>query len=277
MTQSGETSNRIDDVFARLGRDGRKGLWPFVTAGYPDLDTTIELLQAFDRAGVAGIELGIPYSDPVADGPVIQTSFFHALERGLKIDSIFERVGALRSTVSMPLLAMVSFSIVYRIGIERFIDRAAATGFDGLIIPDLSLEEAEDTAGRAAGAGLRLIMLVSPTTSQERRERIASLSTGFVYYLSVAGITGERDQLPPDLIENVERLRGTSGRPVCVGFGISRPEHVQTVCTVADGAIVGSAIVRRISDCVKRGAARGQIVQEVARLIDDLQAPLATA
>jgi tryptophan synthase alpha chain len=274
MTQANESANRIDATFARLSQAGRKGLWPYVTAGYPDLDTTIGLLKALDQAGVAGVELGFPYSDPVADGPVIQTSFSRALASGFRVGEVFERIGAVRGELSMPLLAMVSFSIVHRIGPSTFIERAARSGFDGLIIPDLSLEEAADTARQVTDAGLRLVMLVSPTTSPERRERIAKLSSGFVYYLSVAGITGERDQLPPDLPENVARLRTVSGRPVCVGFGISQPRHVEAVCAVADGAIVGSAIVRRINGCVDRQATGAEIIQDVSDFVAALQAPL---
>ena len=276
MTQTNGSTNRIDRVFAQLARTGRKGLWPYVTAGYPDLDTTVALLKALDGAGVAGVELGFPYSDPVADGPVIQTSFSRALESGFRVGDVFDRIGAIRDGLSMPLLAMVSFSIVHRIGTQTFIDRAAAAGFDGLIIPDLSLEEADDTARIVTDAGLRLVMLVSPTTSQKRRERIATLSSGFVYYLSVAGITGERDRLPADLAENVDRLRQVSGRPVCVGFGIAQPQHVEAVCAVADGAIVGSAIVRRINACVDRKATSAEIVKDVTDFVAELQSPLKT-
>ena len=269
-----DAANRIDERFTQLARDGRKGLWPYITAGYPDLDTTARLLEALDGLGVAGVELGFPYSDPVADGPVIQTSFSRALAGGLTLESIFKTVRAVRSTVRMPLLAMVSFSIVYRVGVERFIERAAEAGFDGLIVPDLSLEEADGTARAVERAGLRMVMLVAPTTSPERRERIASLSSGFVYYLAVSGITGERDQLPADLVANVEQLRSVSGQPVCVGFGISTPDHVRRVCATADGAIVGSAIVRRITDAIDRKVPPEGIVEEITAFVTDLQAPL---
>ena len=271
---AGDAANRIDERFTQLTRDGRKGLWPYITAGYPDLETTARLLEALDGLGVAGVELGFPYSDPVADGPVIQTSFSRALAGGLTLESIFKTVRAVRSTVRMPLLAMVSFSIVYRVGVERFLERAAEAGFDGLIVPDLSLEEADGTARAVERVGLRMVMLVAPTTSPERRERIASLSSGFVYYLSVSGITGERDQLPADLVANVERLRSVSGQPVCVGFGISKPDHVRRVCAAADGAIVGSAIVRRITDAIDRKVRPDGIVEEITVFVTDLQAPL---
>ena len=273
---SANSANRIDETFSRLAAQGQKGLWPYVTAGYPDLDTTAALLTELDRLGVAGVELGFPYSDPVADGPVIQTSFSRALENRLRPDDIFSCVRSLRGSISLPVLAMVSYSIVYRVGVERFVERAAGAGVDGLIIPDLSLEEADETATHIARGGLRLSMLVAPTTSPPRRERIAGLSTGFVYYLSVTGITGERDRLPDDLVANVERLRSASGRPVCVGFGVSKPEHVRRICSVADGAIVGSAIVRRMTRALDRKATRDELVRDVAELVTDLSAPLAS-
>ncbi len=269
-----DAPNRIDAAFARLQQAGRKGLWPYVTAGYPDLETMEALLEAFNRLGVAGVEVGIPYSDPVADGPVIQTSYSRVLDTGITLADIFERIRAVRATVTMPMLAMVSFSIVHRVGVDAFVGQAAEAGFDGLIIPDLSLEEADDTARRVAAGGLRLSMLVAPTTSAERRDRIAALSTGFVYYLSVSGITGERAALPADLTANVERLRAASGRPVCVGFGIATPEHVERVCTVADGAIVGSAIIRRITDLLDRRSMRGRLVDEITAFVAQLQTPL---
>lgn len=179
---------------------------------------------------------------------MIQSSFTRALERNLHVDDIFHAISEARKTVTIPLVAMVSFSIVTRIGVEPFCKRAAAAGFDGLIIADLSLEEAPSVADIAARHDLRLVMLTAPTSAPERREQIARISTGFVYYMSVAGTTGERDKLPDDLVENVRQLKRAGGKPVVVGFGISKPHHVRSVCSVADGVIVGSAIVRRMLD-----------------------------
>jgi len=264
------TTNRIDEAFRVLAADGRKGLLPYITAGYPDLEVTARLLREFERLGVTAVELGLPYSDPIADGPVIQTSFVHALQSGLKIGSIFEMVGDLRRDLAIPLVAMVSFSVVYRIGVERFIERCRRVGFDGLIMADLSLEEAPGVAERIRQAGLRLVMLVAPTSSWQRREQIARLASGFLYYVSVTGVTGERDRLPEDLVENVRRLREVGRLPVCVGFGISTPRQVRTVCTVADGAIVGSAIVRRIGQVMQAGGTTEQIVSTVAGFVGEL-------
>jgi tryptophan synthase alpha chain len=240
--------NRIDQKFKELAAAGKKGLLPYITAGFPTVAATAEILRRIDALGAAGIEVGFPYSDSIADGPVIQTSFTRALEHSLHVNDIFRAVAEARKTVTIPLVAMVSFSIVTRIGVEAFCERAAAAGFDGLIIADLSLEEAPTVSEIATKHDLRLIMLTAPTSTPQRREQIAKISTGFVYYMSVAGITGERDKLPDDLPANVQQLRQAGGKPVVVGFGISKPQHVRSVCSVADGAIVGSAIVRRMLD-----------------------------
>ena len=262
--------NRIDATFAELAAGGGKALMPYVTAGYPNLDVTAELLTRIPAAGASVIELGIPYSDPIADGPVIQESFTRALSRGLRIEQVFETVREVRDKTDAPILSMVSFSIVYRIGVAAYIKQAADAGFDGLILPDLSLEEAPAIAERTADAGLRLVMLVAPTSSPDRFERIARISQGFVYYIAVAGTTGERDRLPSDLPDNVRRLRQIGGKPVCVGFGISRPEHVRDVCRVADGAIVGSAIVRRITAAIDDNAPDEVIVRQITDFVGDL-------
>lgn len=263
-------TNRIDRAFEQLAGNGRKGLLPYVTAGYPDLETTAELLRSFDKLGVTAVELGIPYSDSIADGPVIQSSFYRALATGLQIGQIFDMVSRVREQIELPLLSMVSFSIVRRIGVDNYLDRARQVGFDGLIIPDLSLEEAPQVADQVAAAGLRLSMLVAPTSPVARREQIATLSSGFVYYVSVTGITGERDDLPPEMVANVAELRRLAGKPVCVGFGIGRPEHVRMVCESADGAIVGSAIVRRITEAIDAGLDRQAIVDRLTQFVSQL-------
>jgi tryptophan synthase alpha chain len=266
--------NRLDNAFETLRSEGRKGLAPYVTAGYPDLETTQAILSQLDRPGVIGVEVGIPYSDPIADGPVIQASYSYALERGIRQDQIFEMVRKVRNTSNLPLLAMVSFSIVHKLGPEEYCESAAQAGFDGLIVPDLSLEERARIAPIAAKAGLSLVPLVAPTTHPQRRVEIARLATGFVYYLSVAGITGERNELPPELAQNVKDLREASGAPVCVGFGIHTADQVRAIAEVADGAIVGSAIIRRIAEGMEEGADREEIVRRVIAFVDELLAGL---
>jgi tryptophan synthase alpha chain len=227
---------------------GERGiaLMPFIAAGYPDLATSLAILPALAGAGAAAIEVGFPFSDPVADGPVIQAAFTEALLKGLKVDQIFDGVAAIKDTISIPMAAMVSYSIVYRYGVERFAKRAKEAGFSGLIVPDLPPPEAQSVCGLVQAAGLQTILLISPSTPSHRRAEIAKLCSGFVYYLSISGITGERDTLPPGVADNVRQIKHLTDVPVCVGFGISKPQHVRELTGIADGAIVGSAVVRRI-------------------------------
>ena len=256
--------NRVDAALAALKAAGKKGLLPYVTAGLPDLATTARVLEALAASGVTAVELGFPYSDPIADGPTIQASYTRALERGIRVRDILAMVSRFRQANQLPLLAMLSYSIVYRIGLQQFVGMARDAGIDGLIIPDLSLEEAPQAARTLSEAGLCLPMLVSPVSSPQRRQRIAATSTGFIYYMSVTGITGERDRLPDDLVSNVRQLREASGRPVIVGFGISSAEQVRLVCSVADGVIIGSALVRRMMEAEDAGADSDGIVQVAA-------------
>ena len=255
MSSTLQTRPTIADVFAQLRAERRIALMPFIPAGYPDLATTAALLPAMEAAGANLIEIGIPFSDPIADGPTIQAAFVEALAKGLKLADIFQTIREARSTVSIPLLAMVSYSIVFRTGVERFAKQAKEAGFDGLIIPDLPPPEAQAVAGKVHAAGLDTVLLVAPTTTPERRREIAALTSGFIYYLSVAGITGERDQLPAGLAEGVAQMKSLTDRPVCVGFGISQPHHVRQLAGVADGAIVGSAVVKRIKQHEREGPA----------------------
>jgi len=246
----------ISQTFEALRPAGRIALIPFIPAGYPDVATTTAALPALEAGGANLIEIGFPFTDPIADGPTIQEAFTFALERKLKIADTLAAVAAARPQVSVPLVAMVSYSIVYRYGVPRFAADAKAAGFDGLILPDLPPPEAERVCDQVRTGGLETTLLVAPTTSAERRAEIARLSSGFVYYLSVSGITGERDQLPADLADNVRQLKELTDRPVCVGFGIHRSSQVTQLQIVADGAIVGTAYVRRMKPHVADGAAR---------------------
>jgi tryptophan synthase alpha chain len=242
----------IAQSFADLKGKGI-GLVPFVPAGFPDLATTAAVVQAVDDAGATAIEIGFPFSDPIADGPVIQAAFTAALARKLTIRQIFETIQSINSRISAPLIAMVSYSVVFRVGPQRFFADARSAGFSGVIIPDLPPPEAKKVCDLANSAGLETILLIAPTTAASRRKEIAELCTGFVYYLSVTGITGMRDELPPDLAENVRQIKALTPRPVCVGFGISKPRHLADLTHIADGAIVGSAIVRRMTDLATAG------------------------
>lgn len=267
-------ANRIDQTFEHLRASGGKALMPFLTAGDPDLETTAAIIRDVARRGASLIELGLPYSDPVADGPTIQASYTRALDGGVRLDDIFAMVAQLREDCDIPISTMGSFSLVMRRGVEKFVADAAASGVDGLIIPDLPVEEYATVADLAEQRGLAHIMLVAPTTPWERAEQIARRSTGFVYCISVTGITGERQALPPELADRVARLRAAAGRPICVGFGVSNPEHVRAVTGIADGAIVGSAIVRRIADLADQP--REVIVAAVGEYVSDLLAATAS-
>ncbi len=262
--------NRIDQKFSELIAKKQKGLFPFLVAGQPDIATTINLIRRFEKLGVSGIELGFPFTDPVADGPVIQNAFSQALEHGVTVAKIFDAVREARPSVAIPLIAMISASIVYKIGPENFIARAAQAGIDGFIIPDLSIEEAPGLAQKVAAHNLRLAMLVAPNTPASRQEKIAQSASGFLYYMSVAGITGERDRLPEDLPKKVARLKEISGIPVLVGFGIKTPDQVRQVNAVADGTIVGSAIVRRITQAKDQNQTPDQIVETASAYVAEL-------
>lgn len=256
----------LKDTFADLQARQQIGLLPFIAAGYPDLQTTQALLPALERAGASAIEIGIPFSDPIADGPTIQEAFAYTLASKVKLKDIFATIQSARPQVSIPLLAMVSYSIVYRYGLDRFLTDATTAGINGLILPDLPPPEAQSVCKKVQSAGLDTVLLISPTTAPERRKEIADLCSGFVYYMSTTGITGERDRLPADLEENLRQLRKVTQVPVCVGFGISKPEHVARLAPVANGAIVGSAFVKRIKQHAGEGTAKvTQAVEEYCR------------
>lgn len=263
---------RIDDVFSTLRREQRKALMPFVTAGDPDLEFTAAVLKELAARGCHLFEVGIPYSDPIADGPVIQASYTRALAHKIKLADILHTLGQLAPRLGAPLVTMVSYAIVYRHGLERYVDDVAERGIAGLIVPDLPVEESAALAKICAARDVSLIQLVTPTTPRDRAVRIAETSTGFLYYVSVAGITGERTALPPELVENVGWLRTQTDLPICIGFGISRPEHVKLLAPVADGLIVGSAIVRRIAEAAAKP--REQVLREVGQYVAELLAAL---
>lgn len=257
-------NNRVLHALA-CHQHGTPALWPFVTVGHPGTACLPDLLMALQEAGVSGVELGLPYSDSIADGPVIQTSFHHALSRGLHIDDAFAAVARARARgVSLPLIAMVSYSIVHRRDPAAFCAAAAAAGIDGLIVPDLPLEAAGELLEHAQVSRLVVNLLVSPAAGTDRQLAIARATTGFVYYMSVVGITGERGQLADSLNAAVAQLRQASGRPVCVGFGISTPQQVADVCQAADGAIVGSALVRRMQQSIDAGHPEARTVAVAA-------------
>ena len=245
---------------------------PFVTAGDPDLAFTAEVIRELDRRGSSMCEVGIPYSDPIADGPVIQASYTRALAHKIKVPAILEMLRGVSGQVKMPLVTMVSYAIVHRYGLAKYVADAQRAGVAGAIVPDLLVEEADELARICKAADFSLIQLVTPTTPRERAVRIARSSTGFLYYVSVTGITGERTALPTTLVDNVAWLRTQTDLPICIGFGVSQPEHVKRLAPVADGLIVGSAIVRRVAEAATKP--REEVLGDVGSYAASLLAAL---
>jgi tryptophan synthase alpha chain len=263
---------KIDELFTTLRKEKRKALMPFITAGDPDLAFTAAVLKELVGRGAHLFEVGIPYSDPIADGPVIQASYTRALAHKIKLDEILTALGEVAPKVAAPIVTMVSYAIVYRHGLEKYADDVQRRGIAGLIVPDLPVEESPALAKICASREISLVQLVTPTTPRERAVRIAETSTGFLYYVSVAGITGERTALPSELIDNVGWLRTQTKLPICIGFGISQPEHVKLLAPVADGLIVGSAIVRRMATAAEQP--RERVLKEVGDYVAELLAAL---
>ncbi len=261
---------RIAAVFAANRAAHAKALAPFVTAGDPDRDTTVAVIEAVAAAGASLCELGVPYSDPIADGPVIQASYTRALGAGITLEGVFDIARRAASQTTMPILAMVSYSIIFRRGIAAFTAEAVAAGLAGLVVPDLPLEESDDLDQACRTAGLALVRLVTPTTPPDRAAAIAKKSTGFLYCVSVAGVTGARMELPSGLADRVQWLKTQTDVPVLVGFGISGPEQVKAVAAVADGAIVGSALVRLMAESA--GQPRADMLAAVRSRVTDLAA-----
>jgi len=235
---------RIGKKFAELKQDGRKALITFVTAGDPDLALTERLIPLMAAAGADIIELGVPFSDPMADGPTIQLSSERALAGGTTLESILAMVKRVRQGCDIPILLMGYFNPVYAFGPERFCLEAAAAGVDGVLLVDLPPEEAGEFSRLASAAGIDLISLLTPTSDASRIDKVKKVGRGFIYYVSVAGVTGARATVAADIGSMVEKIRARTSLPVAVGFGISTPEQAGAVAAVADGVVVGSALVK---------------------------------
>lgn len=265
--------SRIDELFQKLRASEQKAFMPFITAGDPDLEFTGDLLRQLDASGCHLAEVGIPYSDPIADGPVIQASYTRALNAGTKLDGILATLKEVTPEIKMPVVTMISYAIIYRVGLDAFLDKAIDAGVAGAIVPDMPVDESAEFAAKCKERDFCLIQLVTPTTPRERAIRIAENSSGFIYYVSIAGITGERTALPDDLVENVSWLREQTELPICVGFGISQPEHAEVLKPVADGMIVGSAIVRRIA-AIEDGTSKEDATADVQTFCKQMLAVL---
>lgn len=249
------TASRITRRFSERAAEGRAALVPYVTAGFPELDTTGPLLEALADAGADVIELGVPFSDPLADGPTIQASSFRALENGVTVARVLDMVRAFRAARDTPLVLFTYLNPVHHYGLEAFCRDAAEAGADGILLTDLPAGSDPDLEGALARAGLDPIRLLAPTTPDHRVGLVAEGGRGFLYYISRTGVTGARAELRAELADEVDRIRARVGLPVAVGFGISTPEQARAVAQVADGVVVGSALVQRLEAEGVEGAA----------------------
>lgn len=245
--------NRLQATFDRLRAKHRPGLVTYVTAGDPDLETSGAILKAIDAAGADVIELGVPFSDPLADGPVIQRASERALRAGASLGRTLSLLSYVRPAVSAPVVLFTYANPVLRMGPRAFVKQAAASGVDGVLLLDLPIEEAGSIAGELRDAGIDLVCLLSPTSTDARIDAAANLGGGFLYAISRLGVTGVRDQVADSAGGLVQRIRARTQMPIALGFGLSRPEHVAEACRLADAAVVGSALVQAIADASSRG------------------------
>jgi tryptophan synthase alpha chain len=262
--------SRIGETFARLRARGERALVVYVMAGDPSLAETRRLVIEAERRGADLVELGVPFSDPLADGPVIQRAGTRALAAGTTLARVLELVATLRAEVRLPLVLFTYYNPVLAFGLKSFARTAVDAGADGVIVPDLPYEEADPLRAEAEPAGLDMIQLVAPTSPPARVKTIARVSRGFIYVVSLQGVTGERRALPPGLEAQVRTVRLVTTKPVCVGFGVSTPEHAAAVGRVADGVVVGSAIVRTI----EQHAGTAGLSEHVGDFIAALKQPL---
>jgi len=239
---------RIADRWTELRRRNAKALIPFIMAGDPDIPKSIEVVLALSDAGADIIELGVPFSEPIADGPVVQRAGERALKSGAYLPAILEMVREIRRKSEVPLLLFSYLNPVLRYGLERFAADAVAAGADGALITDLSVEEAEPFVAEMRRHGLDTVFLAAPTSTDERLRRVAELSTGFVYAITRMGVTGAREQLSDSITPLLKRLRACTPLPISAGFGISRPEHLAALAALVDGVVVGSALVRCLEE-----------------------------
>jgi len=239
--------NRIEERFARLKREGKKGFIVYIGAGDPNLDATRRLALAFDQAGVDVLELGVPFSDPLADGLVNQLAAQRGLESGTTPPKVLETVVAVRKHSQIPIVLYIYFNLIHRVGLEQFIKDAAKAGVDGLLVLDLPPEESDNYESLMRQAGLCHIYLVAPTTPEDRIEFIVKRGTGFIYYISREGVTGMQAQVATNLAQQVGKIRAHTSLPVAVGFGVSNPEQAKLVASSSDAVVVGSAVVNQIA------------------------------
>ncbi len=260
--------NRIDQRFQALRSHGRKALIPFVVSGDGGMETTIRCVSALEEAGADVVELGMPFSDPIADGPTIQRASQRALKGGFSFSSLFQTLESLRRRSSIPLVLMGYFNPILKYGVRRFCRNAADAGADGLLIVDLPLEQLDELEDPQASAGLHTILLAAPTTGMERAGRICVRGGGFIYYVSLTGVTGTEKSLNMEEIsENVRRIKSGTSLPVVVGFGISAPAEAREAARFSDGVVVGSALVR----FMERRGEETDLYRRMASFLADLR------
>lgn len=258
--------NRIDKKFRELRKNRKKALIVYIMSGLPDMELTQELVLKLDNSGVDLIELGVPFSDPVADGPVIQEAGVRVLKKGINLNEIFRLVKRIRKKTQIPLVLMLYYNLILHFGEERFVKIATACGVDGIIVPDLPAEEAGLLIKFCRKRNLSTIFFVTPTSSLERLKQSSRLSSGFIYYISRTGVTGANTQLSAGLGSAVKRIAKFTKKPVCIGFGINNPKQVKSINKICDGAIIGSAVVKIMLENNKRG----DIVKKVCKFVRSL-------
>lgn len=264
--------NQIQATFQRLKREHRKALIPFIMGGDPDIASTPKLVLALQDSGADIIEVGIPFSDPLADGPTIQSASARALDKGVTPQGVLRAIKGIRTRLHVPVVCLCYWNLIAQYdgkGPKSFVKTAAASGISGLVIPDLSVEESQSFRNLASQYKIACIFLVAPTSPERRLRKIAQLSSGFIYYVSVMGTTGARKSLSPTLAQGVKRLKRLTHKPVCVGFGVSTPAQAAVVAKVADGVIVGSALIRSINASHPNQAAKraGQFMRRFKRAL----------
>ncbi len=255
--------SRIEERFTQLRRAGKSGLVTYVTAGDPDLQRSADIITRLDRAGADVLEIGVPFSDPLADGPIIQRATERALAAGTTLSGVLGMLKTLRPTISAPVVIFSYANPILRMGLDTFVREARAAGVDGVLTLDVPPEEGESLRTAFAGAGIDTIFLLSPTTTVERIRRASELGSGFLYGISRLGVTGVRDSVDDSARELAMRVKAETTLPLALGFGISRPEHVRAICQWADAAVVGSALVKVIAE---HGQATG-LLDEVERYV----------
>ena len=260
--------NRIEARFGQLKRDGKKAFVVYIGAGDPNLEATRQLALEFDKVGVDVLELGVPFSDPLADGLVNQLAAQRGLESGTTPAKLLETVTAIRKQSQIPIVFYIYFNLIHRVGMELFINDAAKAGVDGLLVLDLPPEESDNYEALMRKAGLCHIYLIAPTTPEDRMEKIVKRGSGFIYYISREGVTGMQTKVASNLAEQVAKIRAHTSLPIAVGFGISNPEQAKAVAKEADGCVVGSAIVNQIGQHGKSSELVGKVSNFVKSLAE---------